>query len=452
MKKFLIILGVLILAGLVVAGVFLATFDVDRYRPLIVRELERAIGRPVALERISLGWRQGIALQLKGFTVFEGVAAGNRPVIEVDVASALVPLWPLLRRELRVSSVVLLRPRVHASRDAQGRVNLVGLAAAAAPAGAAGAARPAPGAGQPAISFRVDSFRVADGTLRWTDAMAQPPMELSLTQVDLAVTNIAPGQPMDVELRGALASQTPNVQLRGRLTLPTLAGGPAVASSGSAEQVRFTVERLPLESAFRAAADAPQLRGTLTLSLELDALTLDPQVVRGLSGRGTAKLDEPVVANLNVLRAVLEKFAMIPGLVETLEARLPESERAKLNAKDTVLKPIELSMLLEAGVLRFTGLTVQSDTFGLDGSGSVGFDGTVDVRSTLRVDPALSAALVRSVNELQGLANDTGELEIPLTVQGQAQRLAVVPDLQYVASRIIATRAIDLLGEVLRKQ
>ncbi len=445
----------LILAGLVVLGVFLATFDVNRYRPLVVRELERALGRPVKLDGISLGWRQGIALQFKGFGIFEDAATRGEPLIQVEVASALVPLRPLLRKEVRVSSVVLQRPRIHVSRDAQGRVNLLGLAAAAAPAGPAAAARPASSAGQEAVSFSIASFRVTDGTLHWTDAMAQPPAERSLNRVDVLVTNIAPGQPMDVEARGALAGEAPNVHLSGRLTLPSPAGGggrPIPGSDGSLEQMRFAIERLPLETAFPAPDGSPQLRGTLTLSLELGAMTLDPsQALRGLSGHGTVKLEEPVVANLNVLRAVFEKFAMIPGLVETLDARLPASERAKLAARDTVLKPIECSMTLDGGVLQFKGLTVQSDTFGLDGSGSVGFDGTVDVRSTLRVDPALSAALIRNVNELQGLANDAGELEIPLVVHGQAQRLAVLPDLQYVASRILATKAVDLLGEVLKQ-
>ncbi|MBI3330655.1 MAG: AsmA family protein [Candidatus Omnitrophica bacterium] len=455
MKKILAILAVLVLAGLVVLGVFLATFDANRYRPLIVRELERTLGRPVRLEGISLGWRRGIALQCAGFAIFEDAAARGEPLIQVETASALVRLRPLLRKEVRVSSVVLHRPRIRVSRDAQGNVNLLGLAAAAAPAGAA---RPAAGPRESAVSFNVASLRVTDGTLRWTDAVAQPPADLQLDRVDVTVTNIAPGQPMAIEMRGALASESPNVRLSGRLTLPRPSGRggrgrPAPASGGSLEEMRLAIERLPLEAVLPASAGSPQLRGTLTLSLEGSAPTLDPsQALRAASGRGTVKLDDAVIANLNVLRTVFEKLAMIPGLVEQLEARLPESERAKLTATDTVLEPIDLAVTLQEGVLRFGDLRVQTDAFGLSGDGRVGLDGTVDVRSTLRIDPALSAALIRSVNELQGLANAQGELELPLAVQGQAQRLAVLPDLQYVASKLLATKAIDLLGKVLKRQ
>ena len=450
MKKPLPVLGALVLAGLVVLGL-VVMFAANQFRPVVVRELERALGKPVRLEGISLGWRGGIALQLKGFTVFEDAAAQGEPLIEMEAASALVECWPLLRKEARVSSVVLLRPRIHVSRDAQGRVNLLGLAAAAAPAGASGSA----GAGGAAVSFNVASLRVAEGILHWTDAMANPPADLRLSRLDVSVTSIAPGEPMDVEMRGALAGDAPNVRLSGRLTLPAPAGGTGQRTSspgGSLEQMQFGIERLPLEAVFSAPDGLPQLRGTLTLSLELNAMTLDPsQAIRGLSGHGTAKLDDPVVANLNILRSVFETFAVIPGLVERLEARLPESERAKLAARDTVLEPFELSMTLDGGVLQFKGLTVQSDAFGLDGSGRVGFDGTVDVRSTLRVDPAFSAALIRSVNELQGLANAEGELELPLLVHGPAQRLTVQSDLQYVASKLLVTKVVDLLGEVLQR-
>ena len=102
--------------------------------------------------------------------------------------------------------------------------------------------------------------------------------------------------------------------------------------------------------------------------------------------------------------------------------------------------------------MRFDDLRVRSDTFELVGTGRVGLDGTVDIRSTLRIEQALSAAIFRSVQELQALANRTGEMEVPLTIQGQAPRIAVLPDLRYVASRVVVTTAVDLIGRLLRKE
>jgi len=90
--------------------------------------------------------------------------------------------------------------------------------------------------------------------------------------------------------------------------------------------------------------------------------------------------------------------------------------------------------------------------FGLGGAGRVNLDGAMNLRLILRIDPALSAAIIRDVKELQALANPTGELELPVIVQGQAPRIAVLPDLNYVASKVIVTKAVDLLGTILKKQ
>ena len=130
MKKFLLI--VLLLVGFVVAGVgiFLATFNADRYRPLLVSKLEEAIHHPVRLERLSLGWRNGVALQLRGLSILEPDGGPSQePLLAVESFDAVVRLAPLLRRDVQITSIVITRPHIHAGRDVSGRLNLPGLAA-----------------------------------------------------------------------------------------------------------------------------------------------------------------------------------------------------------------------------------------------------------------------------------------------------------------------------------
>jgi hypothetical protein len=275
--------------------------------------------------------------------------------------------------------------------------------------------------------------------------MSQPPTELSVNQLDITVKNISPGKPLDIEAQGALASERPNVRLSGRVTPPS-EGLP-----GSCERLKLTVDDLPLEQVLPSRPGAPQLQGRLSSTLEGDAATLDPsQLMQALEGRGTVKLAQPKVANLNVLREVFQRFSMLPELVERLRARLPPEYQEKLAANETLLAPLDVSMLVERGAMQFADVRVSTDTFHLDGAGRVGFDGTVSIRATLRVEPVLSAAIIDSVTELQALANRSGELELPLAIQGQVPQVAVIPDLNYVASRVLVTKATDLLGELLR--
>jgi hypothetical protein len=447
MKPGLRLLAVVLLLAILGIAIFLATFDADRYRPRLVRLLEDASGLRVRLDHLSLGWRGGFALELRGLTVHESRAAAGEPLLQLDSASALIRLMPLLQRRVEIGSVVLRRPSLRLARDAQGRLAVPIPAAAPAPAPAAGAGQPIAAAAGPPVSLNVASLRVEDGTLHWLDASATPPMELRIKALDVTVTDIAPGRPMEVRLQAAVAGDTPNVRLGGRLTLP---GG---STPGSLERLTLSVERLALERVMPAASKTePRLQGRLSASLEGDVTSLEPAALsRAASARGSVRLEEPVVVNLNVLREVFRQLSMIPGLMERLQERLPETYRAKLEARDTVLQSFELPLELSDGSLRFSGLSLQSDTLGLSGRGTVGLDGSLALAAILRVDPQFSEALIRSVEELRALANARGELELPLAIQGRAPRVAVVPDVKYVASRVLTATAVDALGQFLQK-
>lgn len=59
----------------------------------------------------------------------------------------------------------------------------------------------------------------------------------------------------------------------------------------------------------------------------------------------------------------------------------------------------------------------------------------------LLVEPNLSQALMESVRELESLANQNGIIQIPLNFQGKLPQISIVPDLQYIGSRL-ATAAV----------
>jgi AsmA protein len=452
-KKLLLLM--LLLAALAAAAlaVFLVTFDADRYRPRLAAELEKALGKPVALERLSLSWNNGLALRLQGLSITEETPQGPTPLLQVESASALIDVIPLLRRQVQVNTVVLHRPAVHVIRDPQGRINLLGLAAAASPAGASvhphtKQSSSAERTGTFGVGVNVETLRIEHGTLRWTDQMTQPPTDISLKAVDVTVDHIAPGVPMDLQISGALGGESPNLRLSGTLTPP------APSQGGSLERGRLTVEAVPLQTLLPPAPrGASQLTGNLTSSIDLTLPTLDPlRWAASASGRGSLKLDEAKILNLNLVRVVLEKCSMVPGLMQRLEERLPPEERAKLSTQDTVLAPMEFAARLEQGLMRLQPFEVRTDTFALAGEGTVALDGTVVLQTMLRIDPAFSAAIISSVNELQALANAKGELEVPLLLQGRAPHVAASPDLNYIASRVLVTKAVDALGRFLEKQ
>ncbi len=443
MRKLLLLVIVLILLGIGALAAFIATFDADRYRPMLVSKMEEALGVPVSLEHISLGWNQGLALRLQGLRV--GDRASAEPLAEVKWITALVRFMPLLRREIQVASVTLVQPEVRLSRDASGRLNLAGVAALAAPAAAQGQTAQV---GETPVTFAVDTLQLQDGTLRWTDAMTTPPTDLRLQMLNATVRHVSLTTPMEIEASAAYAADVPNIQLRARLTPP------GADQPGTLEETHLALQMLPIDSLVPAGpAGSPRLRGHVSATLEGQLPTLRPEeIAQALTGTTRLRMDQPVIENLNVLRVVFEKLSMLPTLVERLQARLPDEYRAKLAANHTILAPLDLSAQVERGRLRFEEATLRTDEFALIGSGTAGFDGTVDIRALLRLDRPLSEAIARSVEELRALHNPAGEMEIPVTIQGRTSQLSVLPDLHYVAARVITAKVTDLITDALRKQ
>ncbi len=549
--------------GLIVAGlaVFLATFDADRYRPMLVSKVEAALGKPIRLDRLALRWRGGLALELKHLAIYPEAPAQGEPAIHIDTVSAVIRLLPLLRREVQVASLLLDHPRLRLRRDAQGQINLLGLGAIAAPVSASGKTATV---GTEPVSFNVDSLRVHDGLLHWTDAMASPPLDLDIQALDATLTHLSMTRPIDVRVRAALLSDRQNLSLSGRVHPPANTQPPFLEAvrlemdlnhlktadlsrllpileslelregvagnllvvidrlrldpeglAGLTAQIHLTGGRIPLAHAasplenvtLDASAEAGRLtlkrfstnvaNGTVLITGSADHLetqpqatfqaTIDhvalgtllprrgptetqlrgrlsvsfqgafegvawPQIAHTLSGQGRLLLKDGSVANVNIVQEVFRRLSVLPGLLEMLQARLPESYQAKLNTRDTVfLQPIELSVTAQNGWLAFKEFHVATDTVQMSGTGRLGLDGTLNCDTMLWIGPELSAAIIKSVHELQYLVDAHGRLQLPVVIQGSLPRIVVLPDVQYVASRLVATKAEELLGNLFQR-
>ena len=281
MKRLLVGIGVIVAILIIAVVVFLATFDLNRYRPLVLQLLQGELGKPVRLERIGLGWQGGLALQLKGLTIEADEQGTTEPLLQLESASAVVKLWPLLRKQVHVTSVVLSRPVVSVVRDATGAINWMGLAALGAPAAASGEST---AVGSTPIAFEISSVRVDDGTIHWTDAMTQPATEIPIEQVDVQLRNVSLTTPIDVEIQAALFSAMPNIHVRGQVRAPH-GEQPGVLED---VQVAIDFSRLDATTLTQAvpalqSAGLKSMAGRLAVSLE--RLPLTPDALQQLQAR-----------------------------------------------------------------------------------------------------------------------------------------------------------------------
>jgi len=175
-------------------------------------------------------------------------------------------------------------------------------------------------------------------------------------------------------------------------------------------------------------------------------------MLRTLTADGSVKLDQAVIARVNVLREVFQKMSMIPGLVERLLTRLPKNYQEKLKSEDTKLEMAQIPFSVQNGLLHLPRLEIATDSFVATGSGTYGLnEGSVTGKVLLAIEPDLSSAMTRSVEELQYLTNEKKEIQIPLVIQGLIPKVVVMPDVSHVASKMAAQKAREVLGGYLEK-
>jgi uncharacterized protein involved in outer membrane biogenesis len=224
--KWTIVAGGSLAAALVLAVVLLPSMiEVERYRPIIERELSKAAGRPVRLSgELSLSIFPWIGVETGPVSVDNPEGFAEPRLVSVEAVEIRVALLPLLRRAVEVNRFVLRSPEITLERTADGRANWENIgpakpAPSESPAPAESESpdsgppepetrRPAPEepAGGPAISdLAVEELAVTDGKATWIDAAAGERREV--TGLNLRVENLSFDQAISLEISARMDGQ-----------------------------------------------------------------------------------------------------------------------------------------------------------------------------------------------------------------------------------------------------
>ncbi len=118
------ILGVIVVIPVVGAGVFLATFDADKYRGDIAQLLSDQLGRKVSLNGpMHLSVAGGLALEINDASVANPEWASRPEMAKVGKLALALKLGPLLQKELAIDSVILNDADVQLETKADGKKN-----------------------------------------------------------------------------------------------------------------------------------------------------------------------------------------------------------------------------------------------------------------------------------------------------------------------------------------
>jgi uncharacterized protein involved in outer membrane biogenesis len=194
----------------------------------------------------------------------------------------------------------------------------------------------------------------------------------------------------------------------------------------------------------------PQLHGKLSLGFNGHARGLSwPEISLSLTGNGEALLTDGLLANLNILRLILDSLQKIPGAAEAIRASVPPQYFQTLNEPYTLLQPIEIKAKIVNGYFEAQNVRIASQGFDVYLSGQVQLSGFINGIGSLVLDPVLSDSLRRNVAEFQYLTDPYGRIFLPLKVYGNIRNLKIQPDMDYIFSKVVAVKGQDIISGLL---
>lgn len=185
------LLGGLAILLLLAAIVLPSLLDVENYRGRIEQALEQATGWEAELGSMDFSVLRGLVLQVSPARL---AAAGEGSYVEIESIEVRAALLPLLRGQLNVRSVGLIRPEIVLVRADEKRGWILPETPAeserpAAPSEPTARAEPAPPEEEKTgFEVSVDRIRVKDGRLGIEDRAGDPPLSLALEGLDLSVS------------------------------------------------------------------------------------------------------------------------------------------------------------------------------------------------------------------------------------------------------------------------
>jgi hypothetical protein len=263
------------------------------------------------------------------------------------------------------------------------------------------------------------------------------------------------GAPLKIAMTAELGKDSGKASLS-RLNVDGF-GGSATAQAVAATsgtgglQLQFNAQKISLNSAL-AVLKNPALN---QIDGNLERAAVDITTVQGaemlsrLNGKASFDVRDGTLRGINLLGPVIQAVRALPVL--TGEGSVPPASSAAANSPDTAFKSVSGSFIINQGVAQTNDLLVLSPLFELKGAGTLSTAGAIALKTSILLEPGLSAALAGKHGKK--ILDKDGRLEVPLAISGTPANISVTPDvnrlLETAAGKALEEGAAKLLGKAL---
>ena len=124
MRKILIAIAVIVVVVIAGAAIFVATFDVNRYRGTIQAQLQQHLGSPVQLGDMHLKLFPP-SITVQNLAIADDPRfSSDAPFVKASELDVAVKLFPLLHKDIQIESLNLEQPTVNLIKNQGGPVEL----------------------------------------------------------------------------------------------------------------------------------------------------------------------------------------------------------------------------------------------------------------------------------------------------------------------------------------
>lgn len=203
LKIFLSILAILLLVAAIGILIFLKTFDIDKYKSEITRQISKMISRDVTIGDINLDFSadKGVSVDVKRLVIVDSKDFSSGNFLQLGSAKLSVDIWKFLKtRQLDFSGIAIDGLQVHLVRLKDGRLNIP---------------MPPPGEPPDVSGLNIKTIRVKNSRITLTDRSVEPPLVVPVGNLELEVTDFAAEKPVDFTGRWSIYSAEPNFDCAG---------------------------------------------------------------------------------------------------------------------------------------------------------------------------------------------------------------------------------------------
>ena len=208
MKRVAVAVAAALLLVLAALAVFVASFDVNRFKADIVQAVQARTGRTLRFDGdLALAIFPSIGVKLPATTLSE--RGRDAPFAQLTSAQASVALLPLLRGGVEIDALSIDGLRATIIRQADGSTNIDDLLGRSAPvpASTTGSGKGGAGEGGAKASAAIGEVRLRKADLTLRDLAAKRTVRLA--ELDLQVDRYAPGVRMPLEASADVSVDNP---------------------------------------------------------------------------------------------------------------------------------------------------------------------------------------------------------------------------------------------------